>query len=1047
MARHPIPKVIDGHLALLGGTGEAMPAIMVGSAAWYAWLNDATTRSFAFHSPHGVLTARRERRHGTWYWYAYRSQQGHLTKAYLGKSEELTTERLHNVAAMLATSTLTSLHMSDTPSPTAPPDATLPSPVASSTSSASSADMPLLMTKLYIPHARQNMVSRTRLTERMNAGMRGTLTLIVAPAGWGKTTLLSAWHTDPNRPAQPLAWVSLDAGDNDPVRFWTYFIVALNTPYPSVGEAALDLLHSPQPPPIESVLTLLLNALATRSTETVLVLDDYHLIEALPIHDALTFLLDHAPPQLHLVIASRLDPPLPLARLRAGGSLTELRTADLRFTPQEAAAFLTEVMGLPLSLEEIVALEARTEGWIAGLHLAALSLQGRDDLAGFITAFAGSNRYIIDFLVEEVLARQAENVQHFLVRTCLLARLSSSLCDAVRGGDESQALLEYLERTNLFLIALDDRRQWYRYHHLFAEVLQNRLRQTQPAEVPELHHRACGWYEQHHMFADAVTHALAVPDVERAARLIEQHGYSFALRGQLSTMMGWYNQLPDALILTRPRLCLLHAFGLLLSNQIEASSARLLTVEQAIRSASSTEETQSMLGQVALTRGYISLYFGDVEGSVQWCRQALDLLPETETGWWASSFLGTARAYLVSGEVTTAVEERVEDAVSVARASGNLVTLLSSISLLGRLQVLQGRLRTAARSYGQAREVAAGRESLQTLVNSADYYFGMGDLLRERNELDEAERHLMQGMDLAGGTLTVYAEIVTLGYTALARLQQARGNLQGALATLSAFAELAHQRHYVPRLLARGAAVWAQLELAHGHLAKALRWMEESGLSASDGETSYAREREYLTLARVRIAQGREHPTGPFLAEALALLARLLEDAGPKARTRSAIEILILRALALEAQGERAEALTALDRALALAAPEGYVRLFIDEGAPMATLLRQAHMRGIEPEYVAHLLAAFAQAGASLHLSAPNASPLVEALTGREREVLQLLVDGASNREIAQRLVLSVNTVKKHVFNICGKLGVQSRAQAIAKARTLDLLRGAGERP
>jgi LuxR family maltose regulon positive regulatory protein len=1044
MARHPIPKVIDDHLTPLDVTGEAVPAIMIGSAGWYAWLNDATTRSFAFHSPQGILTARRERRHGTWYWYAYRSQHGHLSKAYLGKSEELTTERLHNVAAVLAMSTLTSLHMSDTPSPTAPPDATLPSPVASPTSSASAGGIPLLMTKLYIPPARQNMVSRTRLTERMSAGMRGTLTLIVAPAGWGKTTLLSAWHADPSRPAQPLAWVSLDAGDNDPVRFWTYVIVALNTLYSSVGETALALLHSPQSPPIESVLTLLLNALTTRSTETVLVLDDYHLIEAQPIHNALAFLLDQLPSQLHLVIAGRLDPPLPLARLRARGSLIELRTADLRFTPQEATAFLTEVMGLPLSQEEIVALEVRTEGWIAGLHLAALSLQGRDDLAGFITAFAGSNRYIIDYLFEEVLARQPENVQHFLVQTCLLARLSSSLCDAVRGNDESQALLEYLERINLFIVAFDDQRQWYRYHHLFAEALQNRLQQTQPTEVPELHRRACGWYEQHHMFADAVTHALAVPDVERAARLIEQHGYSFALQGQLYTMLDWFNRLPDTLILRRPRLCNLHAFVLLLSNQIDASSARLHDVEHAIRSASSTEETQSMLGQVALTRGYIALYFGDVEGSVQWCRQALDLLPETETGWWASSFLGTARAYLVSGEVTSAVEERVEAAASLARASGNLVTLLSSISLLGRLQVLQGRLRTAAHSYGQAREVAPARERLQTLVNSADYYFGMGDLLREWNELDEAERHITQGMDLTRGTLTVYAEIVTLGYTARARLQQAQGNFQGALATLSAFADLAHQRHFVPRLRARGAAVRAQLELAHSHLAAAVRWMEESGLSASDEEMSYAHEPEYLTLARVRIAQGREHPTGPFLSEALVLLARLLEDAEPRARMSSVIEILILHALVLEVQGERAEAFTALDRALTLAEPEGYLRLFIDEGAPMLALLRQAHMRDILPEYVAHLLAAFAQAGVSLHLPDPSASPLVEALTGREREVLQLLVDGASNREIAQRLVLSVNTVKKHVFNICGKLGVQSRTQAIAKARTLELLRGAG---
>jgi len=1045
MARHPIPQVIDDHLTPLDVTGEAMPAIMVGSAGWYAWLNDATTRSFAFHSPQGVLTARRERRHGTWYWYAYRSQLGQLSKAYLGKSEELTTERLHNVAAMLATSTLTSLHMSDTPSPTAPPDATLPSPVASPTSSASSAGIPLLMTKLYIPHARQNMVSRPRLTERMNAGMRGTLTLIVAPAGWGKTTLLSAWHADPSRPAQPLGWVSLDAGDNDPVRFWTYVIVALNTPYSSVDETALALLHSPQSPPIESVLTLLLNALTTRSTETVLVLDDYHLIEAQPIHDALTFLLDHLPSQLHLVIASRLDPPLPLARLRARGSLIELRTADLRFTPQEATAFLTEVMGLPLSLEEIVALESRTEGWIAGLHLVALSLQGRDDLTGFITAFAGSNRYIIDYLVEEVLARQPENVQHFLVQTCLLARLSSSLCDAVRGSDESQALLEYLERTNLFIIAFDDQRQWYRYHHLFAEVLQNRLQQTQPTEVPELHRRACGWYEQHQMFAEAVTHALAVPDVERAARLIEQQGMLLAQRGQAQMVLDWLNTLPDALVRTHPYLCIIHALVLMLTRQLEASEAHLQDAERCVRSDMPAEQAQTILGWVAAIRGTFDIFSGDLARNVTLSRQALDLLPETEVIGRAGAIVGAARAFLVSGDVTPTTERQIAEVAASARASGNLVSILRGRTLLARLQMLQGKLHQVIATYEEAVQGVPGQGELRVVVSGPSYSFGLGDVLREWNDLDAAERLLTQGMDLLRGIPVVEAEVMTRGYMALARLQKARGESTRAFETLDAFVQTARRCRFVPLLIAHGAAIRTQLELAQGNLAAATRWAERSGLSIED-ELSYPREPEYLTLVRVRIAQGREHPTGPFLSEALVLLARLLEDAEPKARMSSVIEILILRALALEVQGERAEALTALDRALTLAEPEGYMRLFIDEGAPMATLLRQAHMHDILPGYVAHLLAAFAKAGASLHLPDPNASPLVEALTGREREVLQLLVDGASNREIAQRLVLSVNTVKKHVFNICGKLGVQSRTQAIAKARTLNLLRGAGEK-
>jgi LuxR family transcriptional regulator, maltose regulon positive regulatory protein len=404
MARHPIPQVIDDLLTPLDASGVSLSAVSVGSAAWYRWLNEAATRSFAFHSPQGTLTARRERRQGTWYWYAYRTQHGHLRKAYLGKSEELTLTRLNDVATMLATELVNSSRVSNTAHPISPP---FPSPASNSRP----AD--LLMTKLYVPPPHLNIVARPRLIERLNAGMKCKLTLIVAPAGWGKTTLLSAWRADSSSAGMPIAWVSLDADDNDPVHFWIYVISALNRRHPGVGEMALPLLHSPQPPSMELVLTFLLNALTTLSTETVLVLDDYHVIETQAIHDALTFLLDHLPPCLHLVLASRLDPPLPLARLRVRDHLTELRVTDLRFTSQEAAVFLTAVMGLPLSEEEIAALETRTEGWIAGLHLAALSMRGREDLAGFITSFTGSHRYVVDYLVEEVLSRQSKEVQTF----------------------------------------------------------------------------------------------------------------------------------------------------------------------------------------------------------------------------------------------------------------------------------------------------------------------------------------------------------------------------------------------------------------------------------------------------------------------------------------------------------------------------------------------------------------------------------------------------------------------------------------------------------
>jgi LuxR family maltose regulon positive regulatory protein len=702
---------------------------------------------------------------------------------------------------------------------------------------------------------------------------------------------------------------------------------------------------------------------------------------------------------------------------------------------------LQQVMHIELDPQELALLQSRTEGWIAGLQFAGLSLRGRTDVSAFLSTFTGSHRFVLDYLSEEVIGLQSPRVQSFLLQTCILERLCGSLCDAVTEEVEGQATLDQLDRANLFLISLDDQQQWYRYHHLFAEVLRGRLQQTQPSLLPALHRRASIWYEQHGMMLEAIRHALAAPDVEHVADLIEQRGYSFALQGQLYTMLDWFKRLPDALILRRPRLGSLHAFVLLLSNQIEASSARLHDIERSIEQAPSTEDARTMLGQVALTRGYIALYSGDVEGSINWCRQASDLLPETETGWWASSFLGTARAYLMSGEATPAVEERVAAALSLAHTSGNLVTFLSSISLLGRLQVLQGRLRTAAHTYGQAMQVTPERERLQTLVNSADYYFGMGDLLREWNRLDEAEQHLTQGMELAGGTLTVYAEIVTLGYTARARLQQAQGNFQGALATLSAFAELADQRHFVPHLLARTAAVQAELEVAYGNLAAAVRWLKESGLSVDDEELGYPREREYLSLARVRIAQGRADPAGAYLQEALHVLARLLREAERNARGGSVIEILILQALALQAQGQQEQALAVLQRVLALAEPESYMRLFLDEGPAMLALLRLAQTQGLATPYITSLLLASGeQPSASTALPTPRSAVLVDQLTERELEVLQLIAAGASNEEIAERLVIAIGTVKRHVSNIFGKLTVSSRTQAVARAQAIGLL-------
>jgi ATP/maltotriose-dependent transcriptional regulator MalT len=997
--------------------------LTVGTPAWFAWLETAST--FSFVSEQGLFTARHERsgqHRGGRYWKAYRKQHGKLSSRYLGKSEALSLERLRAVAMAMADAPRGLTQSGDADSPV---------------SSALPADhllSPLLATKLHPPRPRNRLVSRSHLVEQLQQGMECALILVSAPAGFGKTTLLTQWLAERSI---PIAWFSLEPEDNDPVRFLSYLIAALRVVDAHLCATALALLRMPQPPPPETVMALLSNDLMRSLTgEFALVLDDYHVITAEPIHRALTSLVEHMPPQMHLLIATRADPPLPLARLRARGQLTELRAAELRLRADEASAFLRAVMGLDLPPEAIVTLQSRTEGWITGLQLAALSLRGRTDVSEFLAAFTGSHRFVLDYLSEEVLARQEASVQAFLLHTAVLDRLSAPLCEVVTGQGGSQAMLEALEDANLFVVALDDERRWFRYHHLFAEVLRSHLLQAEPSLVRELHRRASGWYEQHGLVTEAVQHALAAPDIERAARLIEQHGIAVALRGQVHRVLEWLGRLPDALVRSHARLCLCHALMLMFTNQLEEVSVRLQDAERCVQADLSADEARAIGGWVTGVRANLALFSGDLARCVAFARQALDLLPETEGIMRVSARVGPAHAYLVSGDVRQEVEAQVAATAAPLRETGDLFALLTSLTLLARLQVLQGRLRQAATTYERAGHVVPEQEILRLLVGSAGYYFGRGDLLREWNDLDEASHSLARGMELVRGTLTVDATVVTLGYVALARVQQARGDFRGAIATLDAFAQVASLRHFVPHLLAHGLAVQAQVELAQGNLASAIRWANESGLSVGD-DLSYPREREYLTLARVRLAQGKPDPADPFLQDALRLLDRLLEDAEVKARMGGVIEMLLLRALAFHVRGDRTDALTALERALVLTEPEGYMRLFIDEGAPMVALLRLAHARGMMPGYVATLLSA---TGSQAEVSSPRPGPLVEPPTPRELDVLRLLAVGLSNAAIARELVITVGTVKRHVNSIYSKLGVNSRTQAVARAHTLHLL-------
>ena len=886
----------------------------------------------------------------------------------------------------------------------------------------------LLKTKIHIPTLRAEHVSRSRLIIRLEQGTQGKLTLVSAQAGFGKTTLISSWI---KKSKMPTAWFSVDKDDNDAYRFWFYFANALHSIDTNFGKKFLGALTASQTAPNEDLIGSLISQIEDSHSHFAVVIDDFHLIENPKIQTQMMYLLTHIPEQMHLIISSRSDPPWPLARLRAQHELTEIRANELRFRFDETRALLNEIMDLAISKDNISRLENRTEGWIVGLQMVAISMQNREDISSFIQAFTGTHRFILDYLLEEVLNQQSPEIQEFLLKTSILDQLTSPLCDAVLGGSSSQEILAQLELSNLFLIPLDDERIWYRYHHLFSELLRNQLTLIYPAEISNLHQKTSEWLEAQGFIDETVAHAFAAQDHERAARLCEKFGLGMLQESRHKALSNWIEALPIDLVHRRPWLCVYQSWTRHWAGLREDGEACLENAERMLENTSERQEDESrrLSGSIATVRAHYALVNEHLPEAIEQALKAQTLLSKTDFYVLGTAGVALGGAYWGQGK-TTQAEQAFQTCAHIALKGGYVSRASSALCYMSMQQIFQARLKQAEITLQQALDIATGDEG--QLLPVAGYPLAkLGELACEWNHLDQALEYSEKGLKLC--KLLGHVDLIAKSYAALARVRLARADHEGVQNILEQADQLALETKLDPWAITWLEDCRIRLWLSTGKLDQATRWVARSGIDPN-GELSFHHDLHHLILVRVMIANIAANTRAAAPDQCLQLVDRLLSMTDEMNWRHHNIQTLVLKALALHSINDLNGAIQTLNQALSLAEPQGYIRIFVQEGEMLEALLQQVHSRRKNDTYTKILLSAFAK-----ELASPQ-SGLVEPLSPREIEILNFLTTSLSVPEIANELTISSNTVRSHIKSIYGKLEVNRRLDAIEKAKKLQLV-------